>query len=96
MSKIQNKIKSNDPPSIEAFCLTLPGRKLVLSDLLLGKKFRHRGGKIGAVKTFKSLETDGLGNLILVPGSRVSKHAIDCMYKYITHVHNNICINGYT
>ena len=57
---------------MEEFCLTLPGKKLVISDLLFGKKFRHRGGKIGAMEAFRNLETDGLGRLIPVPGGRVS------------------------
>ena len=63
--------KSSVSTSIEAFCLLLPGKNLVLSDLLLGKKFRNRGGKVGALKAFRNLENDGFGALKLVPESRV-------------------------
>ena len=52
--------------TLEEFCLMLLGRKLILSDLLLGKKFRYKGGKAGALKALKNYET-----LELVPGSRV-------------------------
>jgi hypothetical protein len=34
----------------------LPGKKLVLSDLLLGKKFRNKGSKALALKAFKNLK----------------------------------------
>ena len=64
--------KSNSSTTTEAFCLLLPGRKLILSDLLLGKKFRNKGGKVGALKAFRNLENDGFGTLKLVPESRVS------------------------
>lgn len=51
------------PVSIEAFCLTLPGRELHLPSLLLAKKFRNRGNKDGALTAFRKLQSDGLGKL---------------------------------
>ena len=61
----------NISSTLEEFCLMLPGRKVILSYLLLGKKFRYKRGKAGALKAFKNLESDKLGTLELVPGSRV-------------------------
>jgi len=45
----------------KAFCLTLPGRVLNISDLTAGKKFRSRGWKMGALEVMRNLEADGLG-----------------------------------
>ena len=45
------------------YCLTLPGKQLVLSILLQAKKFRARGNKEGAVAALKELERAGLGEL---------------------------------
>ena len=47
-----------------AYCLTLPGRSLDLSALLVAKKFRYRGNKEGAISALKLLERDDLGKLI--------------------------------
>jgi hypothetical protein len=40
------------PVTVEAFCLTLPGKELHLLSLLHAKKFRNRGNKDGALTAF--------------------------------------------
>lgn len=52
------------PISIEAHCLTLPGRELHLPSLLTTKTFRNRGNKEAALASFRELEDDGLGTLV--------------------------------
>ena len=47
----------------EAFCLTLPGKVLNVSDLSAGKKFRSRGWKTGALEAMRNLQADGFGEL---------------------------------
>ena len=54
---------SSNPSSTASYCLTLPGKQLVLSTLLQAKKFRARGNKDGAVAAFRELDKAGLGTL---------------------------------
>ena len=49
----------------EAFVLTLPGRCLDVSSLVNKKKFRHRGGKDGALNAMRKLEECGMGRLVM-------------------------------
>ena len=53
--------RSNEP-----FVLMLPGKSLDVS-LLVNKKrkFRHRGGREGALNAMKHLQDDGLGKLVV-------------------------------
>ena len=44
-----------------SLCLTLPGRKLNLTALLILCKFRKRGDKEGALAAFRALESAKLG-----------------------------------
>ena len=51
---------------LEAFVLTLPGKCLDVSSLVKKKKkFRHRGGKDGALNTMRKLEESGMGKLVV-------------------------------
>ncbi len=59
----ENRPSVKAPASIEAFCLTLPGRELHLPSLLLAKKFRNRGNKEGTLTAFWKLQSDGQGKL---------------------------------
>ena len=63
-----------------AFCLTLPGKKLHLSSLLMTKKFRNKGHKSGAIAAFKQLEAAGLGKLE-VSGCHRGTSAVSSTYK---------------
>lgn len=60
---IQGTSDPKEKVTIEAFCLTLPGKVLNLSDLSAGKKFRSRGWKAGALEAMRNLQADGLGEL---------------------------------
>ena len=56
--------------AVATFCLTLPRKELYLSPLLAMKKFKYKGNKEKAVAAFVMLESDGLGTLLEVGGSR--------------------------
>lgn len=58
---------------VATHCLMLPGNVLNLSTLLDKKKFRVYGSKAGAIKGFKYLENDHMGNLELCGGRGVNK-----------------------
>lgn len=78
-----------------AFCLRLPGRTLFLSHLLALKKFRKRGNKDGALKSFYKLQEEGLGMVLEVAGARGSlavsiisvKHACAGYYHISLYLH---------
>ena len=53
-----------------AFCLSLPGKTLYLTPLLVLKKFRKRANKEGAIRSFYRLEEEGLGKVAEVTGNK--------------------------
>ena len=63
------------PPGTEddaraGYCLTLPGKTLYLSPLLALKKFRNKGNKDGAVRSFYRLQDEGFGKVKEIVGSK--------------------------
>ena len=72
--------------SNEAFVLTLPGKTLDLSQLVnIKKKFRHRGGKDGALSAMKKLE-DGMGKLVVKKSKGSVKVCNCCIHVNINRV----------
>ena len=61
-----------------AYTILLPGRVLNLSSLLAQKKYRKRGNKDGAIRSFFILEGEGLGKVLQMTGTKgtgvVSSH----------------------
>ena len=48
----------------------LPGQTLFLSPLLAQKKYRKKGNKDGAVRSFFQLENEGLGKTLEIGGTK--------------------------
>lgn len=72
----QEKSRSSDDEALAAFCLTLPGKKLLLTPLLSAKKFRNRGKKDDVVRTFYVLEGEGLGKTLVLTGYKGATQVI--------------------
>ena len=81
------------PVSIEAFCLTFPGRELHLPSLLLAKKFQNHGNKDGALAAVRKLESDGLGTLF--GDNPVCKHSCTdtCMCYLFFNAHTALQVS---
>lgn len=81
------------PISIEAHCLTLPGRELHLPSLLTAKKFRNRGNKEAALASFRKLEDDGLGTLV---GENPVYSAYCCLFFFVSCLLSAYVFMNYT
>lgn len=64
------KLVANEDDVRAGYCLTLPGKTLYLSHLLALKKFRKRGNKDGAVRSFFRLQEEGLGRVKEIVGNK--------------------------
>ena len=71
-------------PTTKEDSLTIPGKTVYLTTLLVMKKFRNEGNKDGAVLAFEQLEQEGWGKMVAVEGSKgvtsVSKYCFHCTF----------------
>ena len=67
------EIISEDVKSNAQYTILLPGKGLHLTELNNARKFRNRGNKKGGLRTFRYLESEGLGTVEehIVPGQKV-------------------------
>lgn len=74
---------TSEDDEVAGYTLLLPGRTLYLTPLLAQKKFRKKGNKDGAVRSFHQLESEGLGKTLEIGGTKGTS---------LVRIHNAYCL----